>query len=90
MSKYRIFSFQDETIMEAPEPAKVHGFKCPICMAPFVEETTTRCGHIFCKKCIETAITAHHICPTCGKNATHKALVRVFLPNFNWRYDQYL
>ncbi|KEH40848.1 zinc finger, C3HC4 type (RING finger) protein [Medicago truncatula] len=62
--------------MEAPEPAKVHGFKCPICMAPFVEETTTRCGHIFCKKCIETAITAHHICPTCGKNATHKALVR--------------
>jgi len=52
-------------------------------MAPFVEETTTRCGHIFCKKCIETAITAHHICPTCGKKATHKALVRVFLPNSN-------
>jgi len=48
-------------------------------MGPFTEEMTTRCGHIFCKICIKVALRAQRICPTCGKKATPRGLVRVFL-----------
>ncbi|CAI0561116.1 unnamed protein product [Linum tenue] len=60
-----------------PEPI----FNCPICMAPFVEETSTKCGHIFCKKCIKAAIARQPKCPTCRKKITAKDLIRVFLPS---------
>ncbi|CAK9323639.1 unnamed protein product [Citrullus colocynthis] len=39
-----------------PAPPKEPKFNCPICMGPLVEETSTRCGHIFCKACIRAAI----------------------------------
>jgi endogenous inhibitor of DNA gyrase (YacG/DUF329 family) len=65
----------------AEPPPKEASIKCPICMNPSVEEMTTRCGHIFCKNCITTALTASRICPTCGKKATKRGLVRVFLPS---------
>ncbi|KAK4756546.1 hypothetical protein SAY87_006673 [Trapa incisa] len=58
-------------------------FSCPICMGPLVEETSTRCGHIFCKACIRTAITAQPKCPTCRKKVTVRGLIRVFLPATN-------
>ncbi|KAL2486862.1 RING/U-box superfamily protein [Abeliophyllum distichum] len=38
-------------------------FSCPVCMEPVVEETSTKCGHIFCKKCITAAIEIQHKCP---------------------------
>ncbi|CAN1131134.1 E3 ubiquitin-protein ligase RNF4 [Linum perenne] len=63
-----------------PPPPPEPTFNCPICMAPFVEETSTRCGHIFCKKCIKDAIAFKAKCPTCRKKVTAKELIRVFLP----------
>ncbi|PNX56878.1 E3 ubiquitin-protein ligase rnf4-like protein, partial [Trifolium pratense] len=66
---------------QTPEPPKEPNITCPICMHPTVEEMTTRCGHIFCGKCIIPALMARRKCPTCGKNATTKGLVRVFLPS---------
>jgi endogenous inhibitor of DNA gyrase (YacG/DUF329 family) len=65
----------------AEPPPKEASIKCPICMNPSVEEMTTRCGHIFCKNCITTALTASRKCPTCGKGASKRGLVRVFLPS---------
>lgn len=54
---------------------------CPICMGPFVEEMTTKCGHIFCKTCIKDAIKAQAKCPTCRKKITSvRQLIRVYLP----------
>lgn len=63
-----------------PPPPKEPTFTCPICMAPLVEEMSTKCGHIFCKKCIKAAITAQGKCPTCRRKVTAKELIRVFLP----------
>ncbi|KAI3418568.1 uncharacterized protein J3R85_013617 [Psidium guajava] len=63
-----------------PPPPKEPTFTCPICMGPLVEETSTKCGHIFCKGCIKAAITAQAKCPTCRKRVVMKDLIRVFLP----------
>ncbi|CAN0897932.1 E3 ubiquitin-protein ligase RNF4 [Linum grandiflorum] len=64
-----------------PPPPEPPIFNCPICMAPFVEETSTKCGHIFCKKCIKDALAFRAKCPTCRKKVTARDLIRVFLPS---------
>uniref|UniRef100_A0A2P2JVL9 RING finger protein n=1 Tax=Rhizophora mucronata TaxID=61149 RepID=A0A2P2JVL9_RHIMU len=69
-----------QTPLPLPPPPKEPTFNCSICMGPLVEETSTRCGHIFCKACIKTAIAAQAKCPTCRKRVTVKELIRVFLP----------
>ncbi|KAL5703258.1 hypothetical protein ACHQM5_028371 [Ranunculus cassubicifolius] len=63
-----------------PPPPKEPTFSCPVCMGPLVEEASTKCGHIFCKKCIKTAITAQNKCPTCRRKVTMKDIIRVYLP----------
>ncbi|KAL5703346.1 hypothetical protein ACHQM5_028448 [Ranunculus cassubicifolius] len=55
-----------------PPPPKEPTFSCPVCMGPLVEEASTKCGHIFCKKCIKTTITAQNKCPTCRRKVTMK------------------
>ncbi|XP_054778452.1 E3 ubiquitin-protein ligase BRE1-like [Prosopis cineraria] len=70
-----------ETHIKSPEPPKEPVFNCPICKQPFVEEMSTRCGHIFCKKCIKAALKAKRECPICEEKITSKGLVRVFLPS---------
>ncbi|XP_022158096.1 E3 ubiquitin-protein ligase RNF4 isoform X2 [Momordica charantia] len=70
----------NSSLKEKPVPPKEPKFSCPICMGPLVEETSTRCGHIFCKACIKAAIAVQSKCPTCRKRVTAKELIRVFLP----------
>ncbi|XP_010247060.1 PREDICTED: uncharacterized RING finger protein C548.05c-like isoform X2 [Nelumbo nucifera] len=64
----------------APPPPKEPTFSCPVCMGPLVEEMSTKCGHIFCKKCIKAAIQAQSKCPTCRRKLTMKDMIRVYLP----------
>lgn len=54
-------------------------------MGPFVEETSTKCGHIFCKKCICGAIAAQSKCPTCRRKLKVKDTIRIYLPTSDWR-----
>ncbi|CAN6888247.1 unnamed protein product, partial [Brassica oleracea] len=61
-------------------PVEEPKFNCPICMCPFTEEVSTKCGHIFCKKCIKLAVSVQAKCPTCRKRVFAKDLIRVFLP----------
>ncbi|KAL6967998.1 hypothetical protein U1Q18_033801 [Sarracenia purpurea var. burkii] len=61
-------------------PPKEPTFNCPVCMGPLIEETSTKCGHIFCKSCIKTAIAAQGKCPTCRRKVTMKTTHRVYLP----------
>jgi len=70
-----------EGVTKLPSPPKEPTFSCPICMGPLVEEMSTRCGHIFCKTCIKTAISTQSKCPTCRKNVTVRELIRIFLPS---------
>ncbi|KAF3565919.1 hypothetical protein DY000_02011131 [Brassica cretica] len=69
--------FSSKATVPPPEEPK---FSCPICMCPFTEEMSTKCGHIFCKGCIKMAISRQNKCPTCRKKVTAKELIRVFLP----------
>ncbi|XP_026400849.1 E3 ubiquitin-protein ligase COP1-like [Papaver somniferum] len=61
-------------------PAKEPAFSCPVCMSSLVEATSTKCGHIFCKQCIKSALSAQNKCPTCRKKLTMKDTIRVYLP----------
>ncbi|CAL9219957.1 unnamed protein product [Arabidopsis halleri] len=61
-------------------PVEEPKFNCPICLCPFTEEVSTKCGHIFCKACIKNALSLQAKCPTCRKKITAKDLIRVFLP----------
>ncbi|XP_039057582.1 E3 ubiquitin-protein ligase RNF4-like [Hibiscus syriacus] len=73
-------SIVKEIIKPQPPPQKPT-FNCPICMGSFTEEMSTRCGHIFCKACIKTALAVRRKCPTCRKRVVVKELIRVFLPS---------
>ncbi|KAL6970981.1 hypothetical protein U1Q18_030660 [Sarracenia purpurea var. burkii] len=64
--------------LSIPPPKPV--FNCPVCMGPFMEETSTKCGHIFCKKCICAAISAQSKCPTCRRKIKVKDTFRIYLP----------
>ncbi|OAY32829.1 E3 ubiquitin-protein ligase RNF4 [Manihot esculenta] len=75
-----VISESGDNAPSAPSLPKEPTFNCPICMGPFVEETSTKCGHIFCKACIKAAIRVQAKCPTCRKKISVKNLIRVFLP----------
>jgi len=51
--------------MQPRSPPYEPAFSCPVCMGPFVEETSTKCGHIFCKACVKQSIAAQGKRPTC-------------------------
>ncbi|XAR58741.1 Ubiquitin--protein ligase [Bertholletia excelsa] len=69
-----------QTAPPPPPPPKELVFSCPICMGPLVDETSTKCGHIFCKKCLKAAIAAQGKCPTCRRKVTIKDTIRIYLP----------
>ncbi|KAI8005099.1 E3 ubiquitin-protein ligase RNF4 [Camellia lanceoleosa] len=78
---------KSKNVSEAPgvsqsvPPPKAPGFSCPVCMGPFVEETSTKCGHIFCKMCIYAAIAVQNKCPTCRRKIKVKDTFRIYLPS---------
>ncbi|KAK9146020.1 hypothetical protein Sjap_005923 [Stephania japonica] len=64
-----------------PPPLKELTLSCPVCMNPFEEEMSTKCGHIFCKKCINTAVMRQNKCPTCRRKLAMKDMIRIYLPS---------
>ncbi|KAF6133975.1 hypothetical protein GIB67_040739 [Kingdonia uniflora] len=66
-----------------PPPPPPPTFSCPICMGTLVDESSTKCGHIFCKRCITAAIAAQKKCPTCRQKLLMKDIFRVYLPDAN-------
>ncbi|KAI9597437.1 hypothetical protein BDF19DRAFT_435089 [Syncephalis fuscata] len=52
-------------------------FICSICWEPPKDMGTTSCGHIFCRKCILTALDAKAACPICRRK--QKAHQLIFL-----------
>jgi SNF2 family DNA or RNA helicase len=39
--------------------------ECAICLSKIEDCTVTKCGHLFCKECIETAVKTQRKCPHC-------------------------
>ena len=52
---------------------------CAVCLDAYVLPTTTRCGHVFCARCLQAALRHSSQCPTCRKKVTKSSCVRVFL-----------
>ncbi|KAL4191967.1 hypothetical protein AMTRI_Chr06g169970 [Amborella trichopoda] len=56
---------------------------CAICMDTMKEETSTVCGHLFCKPCITSAIQAQKKCPQCRRKLSNNNIHRIYLPGAN-------
>ncbi|CAH2049691.1 unnamed protein product [Thlaspi arvense] len=69
--------WQDKNVIEKPV---VPTFYCLVCMGQLREETSTKCGHIFCRECIHSAIAVQGKCPTCWRIIGIKDTFRVYLP----------
>ncbi|XP_058092881.1 uncharacterized protein LOC131239278 isoform X2 [Magnolia sinica] len=54
--------------------------RCAICMDTMKEETSTICGHIFCKYCITNAIRVQKRCPACREKLSPANIHRIYLP----------
>ncbi|KAG8927445.1 hypothetical protein FRC03_009252 [Tulasnella sp. 419] len=52
---------------------------CPICMQPSTPMAVTRCGHVYCKECIEECLAIKAECPTCRQHTSVKELRAIFL-----------
>ncbi|XBI21172.1 hypothetical protein VPH35_062323 [Triticum aestivum] len=55
-------------------------FTCPVCINELVDASSTICGHIFCKKCIEASIRFQKKCPTCRRRLAMRNFHRIYLP----------
>ncbi|VAH83623.1 unnamed protein product [Triticum turgidum subsp. durum] len=58
-------------------------FTCPVCISELVDASSTICGHIFCKKCIEASIQFQKKCPTCRTRLTMRNFHRIYLPTMD-------
>uniref|UniRef100_A0A1D1Y5D4 Putative E3 ubiquitin-protein ligase bre1 n=1 Tax=Anthurium amnicola TaxID=1678845 RepID=A0A1D1Y5D4_9ARAE len=54
--------------------------RCAICMDTMKEETSTVCGHIFCKPCITDAVLFQKKCPACRAKLSIQNIHRIYLP----------
>jgi len=69
----------DEPKLDTPEEKPASGeWKCPICMEDIHDPVVTRCGHVFCKRCIYEWLNRSNICPTCNRhNLKHTELLSI-------------
>jgi len=68
------------------EPTQKNKITCPICMDDENtikrrkrQLTSTTCGHVFCDKCIRSAVQMQNKCPTCRKKLSLRQLHPIFL-----------
>jgi len=50
---------------DSASPPPVSPFSCGICKESANEPITSRCGHIFCQKCIDIKLRERPVCPVC-------------------------
>uniref|UniRef100_A0A7S0QQ73 RING-type domain-containing protein n=1 Tax=Cryptomonas curvata TaxID=233186 RepID=A0A7S0QQ73_9CRYP len=57
-------------------PAEIH---CLICHKDMENPSSTKCGHLFCDRCIRLQLKSKKECPSCHKKAEARDLRKVFL-----------
>ncbi|XP_068152561.1 uncharacterized protein dgrn [Drosophila tropicalis] len=88
----RLVDPDPDCIIDSPSPPKRacesadnsqqdNSYRCPVCLesASQREPTSTKCGHVFCKVCIQAAIQSSHKCPICNKKLTARQTFRIYL-----------
>lgn len=55
--------------------------RCPICFESTLqrEPTVTKCGHVFCRECIELSLRSNRKCPLCKSRVCINQLLRIYL-----------
>ncbi|CAG9325488.1 unnamed protein product [Blepharisma stoltei] len=53
-------------------------FECPVCFEHIKDACLTKCGHVFCKECIEECLNRRHECPNCKMETSLDQIVRNF------------
>ncbi|KAI8909211.1 hypothetical protein EDD86DRAFT_207216 [Gorgonomyces haynaldii] len=57
-------------------------FGCKICLEKALETTilvATKCGHVYCKECLEQSMKISKKCPTCQKPIGRGGYFRLYL-----------
>ncbi|EDW27559.1 GL20345, partial [Drosophila persimilis] len=56
-------------------------YKCPVCLeiVRHREPLLAKCGHVFCRQCIETVIRSSHKCPMCNMKQGIRDTMRIYL-----------
>ena len=54
-------------------------YDCVICFCRFQKPTVTKCGHTFCKECIDEVINRQHECPMCKTQLAKEDTVANFV-----------
>eukprot|EP01112_Ceratiomyxa_fruticulosa_P014240 TRINITY_DN4061_c0_g1_i1.p1 TRINITY_DN4061_c0_g1~~TRINITY_DN4061_c0_g1_i1.p1 ORF type:complete len:338 (+),score=85.93 TRINITY_DN4061_c0_g1_i1:258-1271(+) len=62
----------------APEENLLGKLTCSICLENVKDPTATTCGHIYCQKCIQSALKKSRLCPLCRKKCTPGSLVKLY------------
>ncbi|KAI1304248.1 E3 ubiquitin-protein ligase RNF4 [Halotydeus destructor] len=65
----------------------VNRFECPICYLSFDdikrdsnrELISTKCGHVFCSRCLQDALNVCKLCPMCRKKVMPKQNITLHL-----------
>ena len=61
------FSYEGKEYLFVEETKKtLEALQCPVCFEIVMEPVQSNCGHLFCKKCIQSVAT----CPVCRKQFT--------------------
>lgn len=50
--------------------------ECSICCSEYTDPTITKCGHTFCKPCIDECINRNHECPECKRTVTKDDIMK--------------
>jgi len=62
----------EQMITELERSVSLDGFsefECSICSSLFSDPVTLRCGHTFCKRCLEVWLHEHPHCPVCRQKS---------------------
>ncbi|KAI5115222.1 hypothetical protein M0805_004633 [Coniferiporia weirii] len=55
------------------------GYMCPLCLEQKDELSSTKCGHVFCTRCINHSLEKKRQCPVCRSRVKIKSLRRIYL-----------
>lgn len=64
--------------LKVPVELILREYECPICFELLDDAYLTKCGHYFCKGCIQECLNLKHECPTCKSETTIEEAVKDF------------